>query len=315
MNSILITGGAGFLGTILANELGRDPENKITIIDDLSSGQRANVSPSSHFIKADVSCHVLDDLQTHDQIYHLACPASPQFYQRSPLHTINTCINGTQKVLEKAKQWGARVVFTSTSEIYGDSNLLPQRESDRGEVSTITPRACYDEGKRLAETLCFYYQTEQGVDVRISRLFNTYGPSMRSDDGRVITNFLHQALSDNPITVYGDGQQTRSFCYVSDTISALITMMQREMENLQIPVINIGNDEETKVITLARMIKEITCSSSPIIFEPLPVADPRQRRPDIRLAKEHLGWEPKIDLSAGLAMMLRDLQKKMKRAS
>jgi len=138
---------------------------------------------------------------------------------------------------------------------------------------------------------------------------------MRSDDGRVITNFLHQALSDNPITVYGDGQQTRSFCYVSDTISALITMMQREMENLQIPVINIGNDEETKVITLARMIKEITCSSSPIIFEPLPVADPRQRRPDIRLAKEHLGWEPKIDLSAGLAMMLRDLQKKMKRAS
>ncbi|WP_299021910.1 NAD-dependent epimerase/dehydratase family protein [uncultured Photobacterium sp.] len=315
MNSILITGGAGFLGTILANELGRDPENKITIIDDLSSGQKTNISSSSHFIKADISSDYLDDIPTHNQIYHLACPASPQFYQRSPLHTINTCVTGTQKILEKAKQWRARVVFTSTSEIYGDSRSLPQKESDLGEVSTISPRACYDEGKRLAETLCFYYRTEQGVDVRITRLFNTYGPSMRSDDGRVTTNFLHQAMSNKPITVYGDGQQTRSFCYVTDTVTALITLMQKEMENFQIPVINIGNDEETKVITLARMIKEITYSSSPILFKPLPTADPRQRRPDIRLARKHLGWEPKIGLYTGLAMMLLELQKRMKRVS
>ncbi|HVN26705.1 MAG TPA: UDP-glucuronic acid decarboxylase family protein [Candidatus Paceibacterota bacterium] len=297
---ILITGGAGFIGTNLAERL-LAAGHEVWALDNFFSGPRANVErfagdPRFHAVEHDVT-ERFDLGEKFDRIYNLACPASPPWYQKDPVKTMRTNVEGSVNVLDFARRCGARVLQASTSEVYGDPLEHPQKESYRGNVTMLGPRACYDEGKRAAETVFMEYHRMHGVDVRIVRIFNTYGPYMSPDDGRVVSNFIIQALKGEPITIYGDGSQTRSFQYVSDLLDGMTAMM--ESTGFVGPV-NIGNPGEFTVREFAQKVIALTGSKSAIEQRPLPTDDPRQRKPDISLAKEKLGWEPKVSLEEGL---------------
>ncbi len=295
---ILVTGGAGFLGSHLCDRLILEG-NKVVCLDNLYTGSEQNINhlfrnSNFEFIHQDVVKPIKINV---DQIYNLACPASPVHYQHSPIQTVKTSIIGALNVLDLAKKARARILQASTSEVYGDPEVHPQIEDYRGSVNPIGPRACYDEGKRCAETLFFDYYRQEDVDIRVIRIFNTYGPRMLPNDGRVVSNFIVQALSNKDITVYGDGKQTRSFCYVDDLIEGMIRMMnQSEFAG---PV-NTGNPNEFTILELAEKVIHMTESKSKIIFKELPKDDPIQRKPDISLAKQKLGWEPVIQLEMGL---------------
>jgi UDP-glucuronate decarboxylase len=295
---ILITGGAGFLGSHLCDRLISDG-HEVICLDNFFTGSKQNIvhlldNPNFELIRHDV----VDPFKVEvDQIYNLACPASPVHYQHNPIKTVKTSVIGAINALGLAKRVGARILQASTSEVYGDPEVHPQPEEYRGNVNSIGPRACYDEGKRCAETLFFDYHRQNKVDIRVIRIFNTYGPRMMPNDGRVVSNFIIQALKGEDITVYGDGTQTRSFCYVDDLIEVMIRMMNQEEI---IGPVNTGNPNEFTILKLAEKIVEMTGSKSKIIFVPLPVDDPMQRKPDGLLAKEKLGWEPMIELEVGL---------------
>jgi len=299
---ILVTGGAGFIGANLVERLLGEGKH-VVCLDNLSSGSRANCdafadNPHYEFIEANVAdAGVLDCYEDVACIYNLACPASPVFYQADPVGTMKTCVIGAINVLELARRTGARVLQASTSEVYGDPLEHPQREEYRGNVNPDGIRACYDEGKRAAEALFFDYARQYGVEVRVVRIFNTYGPRMRPDDGRVISNFILQALEGNDITVYGDGMQTRSFCYVDDMVDAFRAMMAQD--EFAGPV-NLGNPGEFTMLELAQKVIGMVGSSSKVVFRDLPSDDPMRRRPDITLAKEKLGWHPQVELVEGL---------------
>jgi UDP-glucuronate decarboxylase len=274
---------------------------EVACVDNLFTGSRVNIKhlldhKNFEFIRHDIIQPLLVDV---DQIYNLACPASPVHYQYNPVKTIQTNVIGTYNMLELARQVRARILQASTSEIYGDPSVHPQRESYWGNVNPIGPRSCYDEGKRCAETLLTDYHLQNGIEVRIARIFNTYGPRMALNDGRVISNFAIQALRNEPITVFGDGKQTRSFCYVDDLISGLIALMNYNADDAIEPV-NLGHPGETSMLELAKHIIKIVRSSSEIVMKPLPQDDPKRREPDIARAKERLGWEPRIKLREGL---------------
>ncbi|MBW2989491.1 SDR family oxidoreductase [Candidatus Woesearchaeota archaeon] len=298
--AVLITGGAGFIGSHLCDRLVRD--TKVICVDNLFTGSRKNIqhlmdNDNFRFIEHDI----IDPLDIKDEkiefIYNLACPASPVHYQFNAIRTIKANILGTINMLGMAKKHSARILQASTSEVYGDPLEHPQKESYFGNVNCIGVRSCYDEGKRCAETLMFDYHRQNGVDIRVVRIFNTYGPRMAQDDGRVVSNFIVQAISGKNISVYGDGKQTRSFCYVSDMVDGIIKMMAQENE---IGPINLGNPHEFTILELAQKVKEMTGSGSKIIFKGLPKDDPKKRQPDITLAKKILGWKPKVRLEEGL---------------
>jgi UDP-glucuronate decarboxylase len=293
----LVTGGAGFIGSHLVAVLMK-AGHKVTVVDDLSTGSRANLAqweshPRFLFIEGSVTNPI--DVSV-DYIFHLACPASPPHYQSDPLRTIRTCIIGTQNMLELARKHNATMVYTSTSEVYGDPHVNPQPEEYWGSVNCRGPRSCYDEGKRAAETLCYCYIQEYGVKVRTARIFNTYGPNMDPEDGRVVSNMIMQALEGRDLTIYGDGAQTRSFGYVEDTVRGLLALMETDYEG----AINIGNPGEFTIRQLAEMVQARVNPNVKIVFRPAATDDPRQRKPDIRKAKEILNWEPKITLEEGL---------------
>ncbi len=296
---VLVTGGAGFIGSHLCGRLLNDGYD-VVCLDNLFTGQKDNIrhflsDPYFEFVRKDV----LEDIYVEcDQIYNLACPASPVHYQYDPIKTIKTSFIGAMHALGLAKRCHARVLQASTSEVYGDPEIHPQPESYWGHVNPNGVRSCYDEGKRAAETLFFDYHRQHGVDIKVVRIFNTYGPNMRSDDGRVVSNFIVQALKGEDITIYGDGSQTRSFCYVDDLVDALIRMMNSR-EGFTGPV-NLGNPCEFSMLQLAEKVIELTHSRSGIVFRPLPQDDPVQRKPVIDLAKKELGWEPKVPLEEGL---------------
>ncbi len=295
---VLITGGAGFIGSHLAERLLSDG-SEVLCLDNFFTGRRVNVAhlmqnPSFELLRHDITEPILLEV---DRIYNLACPASPVHYQHNPVKTIKTNVMGTLNMLGLAKRVGARILQASTSEIYGDPKFHPQPESYWGNVNPIGPRACYDEGKRCAETLMFAYHAQNTVDIKVVRIFNTYGPRMLENDGRVVSNFIVQALRGEDITVYGDGSQTRSFCFIDDMIEAFVRMMNTE--GFTGPV-NLGNPREVTVKDLAEMIVEMTGSKSRLIYKELPQDDPVQRQPDITLAKEKLSWEPAVALEDGL---------------
>ncbi|WP_379969911.1 NAD-dependent epimerase/dehydratase family protein [Ectobacillus sp. sgz5001026] len=309
--TVLITGVAGFLGSHLATVLLRNSEITVIGLDNLSTGTMKNIDHllplnTFRFIHCDVAksdvLH-LDDINKVHEIYHLASPASPKFYQSIPFDTIDTNIQGTKNMLELAKQTGAKLVYTSTSEAYGDPDVHPQPEIYRGNVNTWGPRACYDEAKRMGEVLCYLYYTLYHIPVKVARLFNTYSAGLRNDDGRVISNFVTQALTCADITVYGDGKQTRSFCYVTDTIRGLMLLMEKNEANGEI--INIGNPVEYTILDVAHMVKKLTNSQSKITYHPLPQDDPKQRRPDIGKAWKILKWSPNITLESGLQLTIQ----------
>ena len=295
---ILVTGGAGFLGSHLCDQL-IEQGHEVVCLDNFFTGNKRNIRhllPHDHFelIRHDV----IDPFKLEvDQIYNLSCPASPVHYQHNPIKTIKTSVIGAINVLGLAKRTGARVLQASTSEVYGDPEVHPQTEEYRGSVNPIGPRACYDEGKRCAETLFFDYHRQNNVDIRVMRIFNTYGPRMDPKDGRVVSNFIAQALAGEPISVYGEGSQTRSFCYVDDLIEGMMRLMNHD--TLTGPV-NIGNPGEFTIMELAQKVIQKTGSKSEIIHKELPTDDPLQRKPDISLAKKELDWEPKINLGKGL---------------
>ena len=298
MNKILITGGAGFIGSNLCQFLLADKKNYIICLDNFSTGSKSNIehllsNKNFQLIEGDV-CKKLD-IEV-DQIYNLACPASPIQYQRLPLETMNACIDGSRNLLELAKANNATILQSSTSEVYGDPMEHPQNESYFGNVNINGSRSCYDEGKRMAETIFCNYRDIYNVDIRIARIFNTYGPNMEKNDGRVISNFIVQALSGKDITIYGDGKQTRSFCYIDDMIIGLTSLMSSDFSN---PV-NIGNDTEFTILDAAKTIIELTRSSSNIIFKAFPEDDPFRRKPDLSLAAEKLNYKPSISFSVGL---------------
>lgn len=296
---MLVTGGAGFLGSHLCEHLlgqGHD----VICLDNLFTGRKENLrlfinNPRFEFIRHDV----VDPFKVEvDRIYNLACPASPVHYQHNAIKTVKTSVMGAINVLGLAKRTGARVLQASTSEVYGDPAVHPQPESYWGNVNPIGIRSCYDEGKRCAETLFFDYHRMNGVDIRVVRIFNTYGPRMLANDGRVVSNFIVQALRGEPITVYGDGSQTRSFCYVSDLIAAMVATME---QTETVGPINIGNPSEFTMLELAKRVIALTGSKSEIVYNTLPSDDPKQRRPDIALAKRVLQWEPQVNLDEGMA--------------
>jgi UDP-glucuronate decarboxylase len=298
---ILLTGAAGFLGSHLTNKL-LNSGHEVIGIDDLSTGSMANLSealknPSFIFNEHDVRFPFKADVEA---ILNFACPASPKNYQSDPVRTIETNFLGIINMLHLAKDTGARILQASTSEVYGDPSVSPQPETYWGNVNPIGIRSCYDEGKRAAETLCFDYKRQHGVDSRLVRIFNTYGPNMAVGDGRVVSNFIVQALQGKSITIYGDGSQTRSFCYVSDLIDGIYKMLT--LEGLVDTPINLGNPGEFSMLELAQKVIEVTNSSSKVVFEPLPQDDPRQRKPDITLAKSVLGWQPRIELEMGIKL-------------
>lgn len=306
MKTVLVTGGAGFLGSHLCDVL-IAAGNRVICLDDLSTGSIANLrhlGGESRFDLIEGDVIVPRDLKV-DQIYNLACPASPVHYQADPVRTMRTCFLGAMNMLDLAQANRARVLQASTSEIYGDPQVHPQHETYWGNVNVVGERSCYDEGKRAAETLFHDYRRHRGVDAKIVRIFNAYGPRMLPDDGRVVSNFIVQALAGHPLTIYGDGRQTRSFCYVDDLVEALVRMMAAEA--FAGPV-NIGNPEEFSMLELAVKVLDLTGSSSEIARLPLPSDDPRQRRPDIRLARDKLGWEPAVDLDNGLRRTIEDFR-------
>ena len=293
----LITGGNGFLGSHLAKKLIKKGEEVISL-DNFFTGTKKNTKelinhPNFELIRHDVTEPIKIEV---DKIWHLACPASPIHYKFNPIKTTKTSFMGTYNMLGLAKRVGAKFLLASTSEIYGDPEEHPQTESYKGSVNTIGIRSCYDEGKRISETLCADYKRIHGVDIRIIRIFNTYGPNMRSDDGRVISNFIVQALKNKKITIYGDGTQTRSFCYVDDLINGMILLMNSSYQN----PINIGNPKEISIKELAKIIKSLTNPKLEFDYKKLPIDDPKRRKPSIKLAKDILNWEPKIELRNGL---------------
>jgi UDP-glucuronate decarboxylase len=299
MRTILVTGGAGFLGSHLCERL-LDRGDNVICLDNFFTGRKQNIlhlmgNPRFEVVRHDIVHPVFLEVE---QIYNLACPASPVAYQYNPIKTIKTSTVGMVNILGLAKRCRARVLQASTSEVYGDPTVHPQREDYWGHVNPIGPRSCYDEGKRVAESLCINYHHAHKVEVRIVRIFNTYGPRMDPNDGRVISNFITQALRGEPLTVYGDGRQTRSFCYCDDLIRGLIAMMDQDHD---IGPVNLGNPGEYSMLELAQEVLKATGSSSPIQFEPLPKDDPKQRCPDISKAKALLGWSPTVDLPTGLA--------------
>jgi len=295
---ILITGGAGFLGSHLCDKLIAQG-HEVICLDNLFTGSKDNIAhllnhPKFEFVRHDV----IDPFKYEvDQIYNLACPASPPHYQYNPIKTTKTSVMGAINCLGLAKRVKARVFQASTSEVYGDPSVHPQPESYWGNVNPIGRRSCYDEGKRVAETLFFDYHRENKVDIRIVRIFNTYGPRMHPNDGRVVSNFIVQALKGENLTVYGDGTQTRSFCYVDDLLEGFVRLMN---QTETVGPINIGNPGEFTMLELAENVLKLTKSKSKIVHKPLPADDPKQRRPDITLARKHLKWEPKVQLAEGL---------------
>jgi len=296
---VLVTGGAGFIGSHLCERLLGDGYD-VLCVDNYYSSTKDNIAhlldhPCFEVIRHDVTFPLYVEV---DQIFHLACPASPVHYQRDPVQTTKTAVHGSINMLGLAKRTGARILLTSTSEVYGDPLVHPQTEDYWGNVNPIGPRACYDEGKRAAETLFFDYHRQHNLDIKVVRLFNTYGPRMHPQDGRVVSNFIMSALTGAPLTVYGEGEQTRSFCYVSDLIDGLIAMMNTGSEVTG--PINLGNPGEFTIGELAKIVIEKTNSDSKIDYLPLPVDDPIRRQPDITRAKASLGWEPTIALSEGL---------------
>lgn len=305
--TILVTGGAGFLGSHLCDRLLQDG-NSVICVDNLMTGDLKNVShlinsADFEFIRHDVSTPLALNV---DQIYNLACPASPKHYQRDPIMTFRTNVLGAMNMLELARDTGAKILQASTSEVYGDPSVHPQVESYWGNVNPIGIRSCYDEGKRSAETLFFDYFRQHHVDIKVVRIFNTYGPRMSVDDGRVVSNFIVQSLRQDDITIYGNGMQTRSFCYVDDLITAMICMMSSDA-SVTGPV-NIGNPFEFTVTDLAKQIIAITGSKSKLIYMPLPADDPKQRNPDITLAGSALNWSPSIHLHEGLLKTIKYFQ-------
>ena len=299
MKKILVTGGAGFLGSHLCEYL-LNQGHEVLCVDNLFTGRKKNIhhlleNKSFEFIRHDITFPLYLEV---DEIYNLACPASPIHYQLDPVQTTKTCVNGSINMLGLAKRLGARILQASTSEIYGDPEIHPQPENYWGKVNSIGIRSCYDEGKRCAETLFYDYHRQHGLEIKIARIFNTYGPRMHPNDGRVVSNFITQALQNLPITVYGQGLQTRSFCYVDDLINGLVRLMNTDKSI--VGPINIGNPYEISVIDLANLIIKMTGSKSTIQFMALPSDDPSQRQPDINLAKDLLKWEPKINLETGL---------------
>lgn len=296
---ILVTGGAGFLGSHLCDRLIKEG-NDVICMDNLFTGSKNNIrhllnDPYFEFIRHDVTEPLYVEV---DQIYNLACPASPVHYQYNPIKTCKTSVLGAMNVLGLAKRVNARILQASTSEVYGDPEVHPQTESYRGCVNPIGIRSCYDEGKRVAETLFFDYHRQNNVDIKVMRIFNTYGPKMHPKDGRVVSNFIMQALNGQDITIYGDGSQTRSFCYVDDLIEGMVRLMNSR-DGFTGPV-NIGNPGEFTIKQLAELVIKKTGTSSKLIYEPLPSDDPKQRRPDITLAKKELDWQPTIALEEGL---------------
>ena len=297
---ILVTGGAGFLGSHLSERLLADG-HEVVCLDNFFTGTHSNVAGLRDNARFELFRHDVQEALTMevDQIFHLACPASPIHYQRNPVRTIRTAVEGTLNLLDVARESGARMMIASTSEVYGDPAEPPQTAAYWGNVNPIGPRACYDEGKRCAEALATAYASQYGVEVRIARIFNTYGPRMHENDGRVVSNFVVQALSGKPLTVFGDGKQTRSFCYVSDLIEGFVRLMASEHGCAPV---NLGNPRESTMIELATLIKQMTGSKSEIVHEPLPKDDPVRRNPNISRAQKLLGgWSPRVPLEEGIA--------------
>ncbi|CAO1661631.1 UDP-glucuronate decarboxylase [Halomonas sp. NYA30] len=299
LKRVLVTGGAGFLGSHLCRRLLAEG-HEVLCIDNFFTGRRSNVAdlldnPRFELMRHDVTFPLYVEV---DEIYNLACPASPVHYQHDPVQTTKTSVHGAINMLGLAKRCGAKIFQASTSEVYGDPFVHPQPESYWGHVNPIGIRSCYDEGKRCAETLCFDYYRQHGLDIKVARIFNTYGPNMHPSDGRVVSNFIVQALSGEDITIYGDGSQTRSFCYVDDLIEGFLRLMDTE-KGFAGPI-NLGNPCEFTMLELAKQVINITGSQSEIVFHPLPDDDPKQRQPNIQMAKDKLGWEPKVQLREGL---------------
>ncbi len=305
MKKILVTGGAGFLGSHLCRDL-HSQGHHIICLDNLFTGNLDNIKDLENSDRFQFINHnVIEPIDLEiDEIYNLACPASPIHYQADPIFTMKTSVWGAYNMLELAKKNKAKILQTSTSEVYGDPEVHPQPESYKGSVNPIGIRACYDEGKRTAETLFFDYQRKYNLDIKVVRIFNTYGPNMHPQDGRVVSNFIVQALKGEDITIYGDGSQTRSFCYVQDLVDVIISMMNSSEPG---PV-NIGNPGEFTIKELAEIVLEMTKSSSQLTFHDLPSDDPKVRRPNIALAKEKLNWEPKVDLKSGLSKTIKYFQ-------
>lgn len=308
MKRILVTGGAGFIGSHLCEELIKRG-NDVICLDNFFTGSKDSIRHllgNNHFelVRHDITKEYFIEV---DEIYNLACPASPPHYQYNPIKTAKTSVLGIINMLGLAKRCKARILQASTSEVYGDPNVHPQKETYWGNVNPIGIRSCYDEGKRMAETLMFDYHRQNNVDIRVIRIFNTYGPNMNKNDGRVVSNFIVQALQNKDITIYGDGSQTRSFCYVSDLINGMIKMMENEIGF--IGPVNLGNPVETSILDFAKFIIELTGSKSKIVFLPLPSDDPTQRKPDISLAKEKLNWEPSVDVEDGLLKTIEYFKK------
>ena len=301
---ILVTGGAGFLGSHLCDSL-LNQGNEVICLDNFYTGNKKNIEHLIGHKNFEIMRHdVIDSFKVEvDQIYNLACPASPVQYQNNPIKTIKTSVMGAINCLGLAKRVKARVFQASTSEIYGDPLESPQNEMYWGHANPIGKRACYDEGKRCAETLFFDYYRQNAVDIRVARIFNTYGPRMLPDDGRVISSFIHSALQNEPIRIYGEGKQTRSFCHVDDMVEGMILFMNQEK---QMGPLNLGSDFEIAIVDLANLIIKLTKSDSKIHFDPLPEDDPMQRRPDISAAEALINWRPKIDLETGLVDLVKD---------
>ncbi|NES19254.1 MAG: SDR family oxidoreductase [Symploca sp. SIO3E6] len=302
---ILVTGGAGFIGSHLIDRL-MAQKHEVICLDNFFTGRKQNLlkwldNPYFELIRHDITEAIRLEV---DQIYHLACPASPIHYQHNPVKTIKTNVMGTLYMLGLAKRVNARFLLASTSEVYGDPEVHPQSEDYRGNVNPIGPRSCYDEGKRVAETLAFDYYLQNNVDIRVARIFNTYGPRMLENDGRVVSNFVVQALKGQPLTVYGDGSQTRSFCYVSDLVEGLIRLMNGEHTG----PINLGNPDEYTILELAQAIQKMVNPDSEVLFKPLPQDDPKRRQPDITKAKTLLNWQPTVPLSEGLKLTIEDFR-------
>ena len=307
MKRILVTGGAGFIGSHLCERL-LERGNEILCVDNFFTSRRNNilhllVNPMFEFMRHDITWPFYVEV---DEIYNLACPASPIHYQFDPVQTTKTNVHGSINMLGLAKRLKVKILQASTSEVYGDPSEHPQRESYWGNVNPIGVRSCYDEGKRCAETLFFDYHRQHKLNIRVVRIFNTYGPRMHPNDGRVVSNFVLQALRNDPITIYGSGHQTRSFCYVDDLVSGLIAMM--DQDDIVGPV-NLGNPEEYSIKDLAMMIRERAESSSEIVYNPLPQDDPVRRKPDITLAREKLGWDPKVPIREGLLQTIEYFRK------
>jgi UDP-glucuronate decarboxylase len=309
---ILVTGGAGFIGSHLIDRLMTEG-HEVICLDNFYTGHRRNLlhwlnHPYFELIRHDVTEPIRLEV---DQIYHLACPASPVHYQYNPVKTIKTNVLGTLNMLGLAKRVKARFLLTSTSEVYGDPEVHPQTEEYRGNVNPIGIRSCYDEGKRVAETLAFDYHRQNNVDIRVARIFNTYGPRMLENDGRVVSNFVVQALQGNPLTLYGSGSQTRSFCYVSDLVDGLMRLMNGDY----IGPVNLGNPDEYTILELAQAVQSMVNPDAELIYKPLPQDDPQRRKPDITKAKTFLNWSPTVPLQEGLKLTISDFSDRMSQAA